>query len=618
MWQAGTHDIARIFPGRLAAFFLCAVLIGASIGGASAGQRDSEVTLKSGAAMIFQRDVAVTLRDGHVVYANVYRPKSEGRHPVILAQTIYGKDPNFRDAYKARFQALKAEVPELCERSSCNFIKWEVTDPERWIPENYAVMVVDVRGSGKSPGLLDSLSPRETSDYYDVIEWAGTQPWSSGKVGLLGTSYLAMNQWQVAALRPPHLAAIVPWEGASDWYRDVTYHGGILSNLFAAQWNQNQVMPNAHGNANTPFRDPDTGEPTTGSPIPEHLLAANTAARRTRPLEDEAYRQATPVFSRIEVPLLSAGNWGGMGLHLRGSVEGFLRADSAKKWLEMHAGSHHGKFYSDAGFALQKRFFDRYLKGIDNGWEVSPPVRLAIRSPKGETIRDEHEWPLARTRWTKYFLDAGQSRMAPQETAQEASAAFMAMETAAVFSTAPMAADTEFTGPVAAHLFISSSTTDADLFLTLQILDPEGKEVTFVGASDPAVPVAQGWLRASHRALDLQESRPYQPRHLHQSIDKLEPGKIYPVDVEIWPTSMVIPRGYRMALRVEGKDFERAEASAASAVGRSAMVVKGSGPYMHTDPSDRPAPEFAGRTTIFTGPSHQSFLVMPVIAPDAR
>jgi putative CocE/NonD family hydrolase len=205
---------------------------------------------------------------------------------------------------------VKNEIPNLCERSSCNFLKWEVTDPERWIPENYAVMVVDVRGSGKSPGLLDPLSARETSDYYDLIEWAGVQPWSSGRVGLLGTSYLAMNQWQVAALQPPHLAAIVPWEGASDWYREVFYHGGILSNFFARQWSSNQISPNLHGNGATPYRDPDTAEPTTGTPLADYFLKANVAAAVSRPLEDEAYRQITPIFSRITVPFLSAGNWG--------------------------------------------------------------------------------------------------------------------------------------------------------------------------------------------------------------------------------------------------------------------------------------------------------------------
>jgi uncharacterized protein len=592
---------------------LSAVVAAISLNAALAEQRDTEVTLKSGVTMIVQRDVSITLRDGHIVYANVYRPKEEGRHPVILAQTIYGKDPNFGDAYKVRFEELKREVPELCRRSSCNFIKWEVTDPERWLPENYAVMIVDVRGSGKSPGLLDSQAPRETSDFYDVIEWAGTQAWSNGKVGLLGSSYLAMNQWQVAAMQPPHLAAIIPWEGASDWYREVSYHGGILSNLFAGQWNRNQVLPNAHGNGNTPYRDPDTGEPTTGTPLPEYFLGANVAARRVRPLEDEAYKQLTPIFSRIKVPLLSAGNWGGMGLHGRGNFEGYLQAGATQKWLEVHAGTHHGEFYNDVGFALQKRFFDRYLMGIDNGWESSPPLRLAIRSPKGEVVRDEHEWPLARTRWTKHFLDATGSRIVLQAPVQEASATFSAMTTAAVFSTAPMEEDTEFTGPLAAHLFVSSSTTDADLFLTLQIFDAEGTEVTFVGASEPAAPVAQGWLRASHRALDLPRSRPYRPWHSHQSVDKLEPGKIYPVDVEIWPTSMVFPKGYRMVLRIEGRDFERPQTTAASTIGRSAMVVRGSGPFLHTDPDDRPLDDFAGQTTIFTGPTHQSFLMMPVI-----
>jgi predicted acyl esterase len=589
------------------------------MGDPSVKQRDTDIVLKRGAAMTFQRDVPITLRDGHVVYANIYRPKEDGRYPVLLAQTVYGKDPNFRDVYKARFdEMLNNDVPNLCEKSSCNFIKWEVTDPERWIPEKYAVMVVDVRGSGKSPGLLDSNSPRETSDFYDVIEWAGVQAWSNGKVGLLGISYMAINQWQVAALQPPHLAAIAPWEGASDFYREIAYHGGILSNFFASQWAANQISPNIHGNGKTSFRDPDTGEQTTGSPVADHFLIANQAVRPRRPLEDEAYLQATPVFSRIEVPLLSAGNWGGMGLHGRGNIEGYLQAGSTHKWLEIHSGTHDKSFYSDAGFALQKRFFDHYLKGIENGWERSAPVTIAVRTANGERLSEEQEWPLARTRWTNYYLDASTSRIAPQPPGQDSSAVFAATRTALVFSTAPLEQDTEFTGPLAAHLWISSSTSDADLFLTFQAFDAAGREVTFVGASDPAVPVAQGWLRASHRALDAARSLPYRPWHSHQSIDKLEPGKIYGVDVEIWPTSMVFAQGSRMVLRIEGNDFARPGTTAPSAVGRSAILLRGSGPFLHTDPIDRPVPEFAGETTILTGPTHESFLTMPLIPADGR
>jgi predicted acyl esterase len=306
-----------------------------------------------------------------------------------------------------------------------------------------------------------------------------------------------------------------------------------------------------------------------------------------------------------------------MGLHGRGNIEAYLQAGSAQKWLEMHTGTHHGNFYSDAGLALQKKFFDHYLKGVENGWEDVGPVMIAVRNPTGEVVREEKQWPLARTQWTNYYLDAANSGIARQPPKQDAIATFSAMKTALVLSTAPMEEDTEFTGPLAAHLWISSSTTDADLFLTLQAFDPEGKEVTFVGASDPAVPVAQGWLRASHRALDLERTLPYRPWHSHQSIDKLGPGTPTLVDVEIWPTSMVFPKGYRLSLRIEGKDFERSGA-AVSTVGRSATVVGGSGPFLHTDPKDRPVPEFAGETTIYTGPLHQSFLTLPLIPAATR
>lgn len=271
-----TIQRALLNPLALMAFLTTASA--ADRGDPSVRQRDAEVVLKSGAAMTFRRDVAITSRDGHVVYASIYRPKEEGRYPVILAQTVHGKDPNFRDAYKTRFEELlKNEIPGLCEKSSCNFIKWEVTDPERWIPEKYAMIVVDVRGSGKSPGLLDTLSPRETADYYDAIEWAGVQPRSNGKVGLLGTSYLAMNQWQVAALQPPH------------WRRSCLGKGrltGTVRSPITAGFSA--ISSRASGRA---IRSPQMRTATAGRPI-----AIRT--RQTRRLE----RLLRSIFSALTSP----------------------------------------------------------------------------------------------------------------------------------------------------------------------------------------------------------------------------------------------------------------------------------------------------------------------------
>jgi putative CocE/NonD family hydrolase len=228
--------------------------------------------------------------------------------------------------------------PELFVTGLCTVLTWEVPDPERWVPAGYAVIVVDARGTGKSPGFYEMMAPLQTREYYDAIEWAGTQSWSNGKVGLLGVSYLAIKQWQVAALQPPHLAAIIPWEGMFDHYRDLYRHGGIYSSFFLKLLWDSQIATNQNGNAETPYRDRFTSTVSTGNPINSEILAGNRAnvyqAGLQHPFDDAYFKVRTPVAERIEVPLLSAGNWGGLGLHLRGNIEPlsvWLRGKSGSK-----------------------------------------------------------------------------------------------------------------------------------------------------------------------------------------------------------------------------------------------------------------------------------------------
>ena len=372
-------------------------------------------------------------------------------------------------------------------------------DPERWVPDGYVIVVADTRGSGKSPGYLDPRQPRENQDYYELIEWAGTQPWSNGKVGLLGISYLAINQWKAAALQPPHLAAICPWEGHWDHYRDSSHHGGIFSNSFTAAWWPRQVLSNQHGSSKTHYYDPDTGERSTGPALSDEMLAGN---REDHPgnhlrhkLNDQWHQSRTPHMDKVKVPLLSAGNWGGPGVHLRGNVSGFVEAASKQKWLSMHIGTHYESFYLPEYVAMQKRFFDRFLKDVNNGWDKEPPVRIEVRDVHGKaTVRKDNAWPLPATQWTKFYLDAADKGLARQNPAAETRASYDAMGDGVSFSTAPFDRDFEITGYVSAHLTIASSTTDMDIFAVLRAFDPTGKEVVFVGAHEPT-PVSRGWLR---------------------------------------------------------------------------------------------------------------------------
>jgi predicted acyl esterase len=561
----------------------------------------------------------IEVDDGVVLRADVYRPVEEGRWPVILTYGVYGKGLAFQEGYPAQGEKMVTDYPEVTAGSTNRYMNWETVDPERWVPDGYGVVRVDSRGAGWSPGVLETRSSRETQDLYQCIEWAAGQPWCTGKVGMLGISYYASNQWRVAALQPPHLAAIIPWEGLADTYRDSLYHGGIYCG-FQARWFPIQVSTVQNGVGERGRRNRNTGEPVAGPvTLPEEDLVRSRVDPAPRikkhPLEDDWHRGTRFQWSKVTVPLLSAANWGGQGLHPRGNFEGFTDAASEQKWLEVHGDTHWTHFYTDYGVGLQKRFLDHFLKGIDNGWDRQPPVQLNIRHP-GERfeLRMENEWPLARTRWTRFYLDAAEHTLGDQPPARDSAAEYDAAGDGATFWLPAAGEETELTGPIAAKLFVSSSTVDADLFLVVRAFDPDGGEVTFQGALDPNTPIANGWLRASHRKLDPGKSTPYRPYHSHDELQPLTPGQVYELDVEVWPTCIVLPRGYRLALTVRGRDYEY-QGPLSEFAQRFVYAGRGVGPFTHDDPEMRPPEIFGGEVTIHSGPSHPSYLLLPVIPP---
>ena len=563
-------------------------------------------------------NVPIAMDDGLVLRADVYRPIPEGKYPALLSYGPYAKGLAFQDGYPDQWERMVAQHPDVAAGSSNKYQSWEVVDPEKWVPEGYACVRVDSRGAGCSPGYIDHFSPRETKDFYDCIEWAGVQPWSSGKVGLNGISYYAINQWHVASLQPPHLAAMCIWEGAADWYRDMTHHGGILCS-FWAQWYDMQVKTVQYGLGERGRRSRVTGELVCGTEtLSEAELARNRCDLRKEILAhplDDAYQQArSPVWSKVTVPFLSAANWGGQGLHPRGNFEGFVRAASKQKWLEAHGLEHWTHFYTDYGRLLQKRFFDYFLKRVDNGWQRQPRVQLQVRRLDGFVERMEDEWPIARTRWTRLYLNPDDRSLSWTPVAATGRIEYDAMGAGVTFLSPPLDRETEITGPSAARLFVSSSTTDADLFLVLRVLAPDGKEVVFQGAIDPHTPIAQGWLRASHRKLNPDLSTPYRPYHTHDAQQPLTPGQVVELNIEVWPTSIVVPPGYRIGLTVRGKDYEYAGPSG----GRLANFkneLRGCGPFLHDDPRDRPPQIFGAKTTLHIGPDRAACVIIPIIPP---
>ena len=564
-------------------------------------------------------DMPITMDDGLVLRCDIYRPVADGQYPVIMTLGPYAKWLHFEDLYKSQWDRMCADQPDVPTDSTNKYQCWEVVDPEKWVPDGYVCIRVDSRGAGRSPGVIDIWSLREAQDLACCVEWAGVQPWSNGKVGLNGISYYAQNQWQTSALQPKHLAAICTWEGAADFYRDMAHHGGIFNRGFVQDWSKAQVYSVQNGRGTRGFKSRMNGDWVSG---PETLSEQQLGRNRrnfyedciSRKLDSDPYWQSRmPDWTKVKTPLLSSANWGGQGLHPRGNFEGFVRSASSQKWLEVHGIEHWTHFYTNYGVSLQKKFFGHFLKGEDTGWDKQPKVLLQVRHPGEKFVeRRENEWPLARTQWTKFYIHPADMTLSTKPKASAGSVTYSGMSDGVTFLSEPLEQEVEITGPIAAKLWVSSATEDADLFLVVRAFTPDLKEVTFQGALDAHTPIAHGWLRCSHRKLDPNLTLPYRPYHTHDEEQKLTPGQIYEVDVEVWPTCIVLPKGYRLALSVRGTDYVYPGEPGAG-VETLGKVWTGVGPFTHDDPRDRPPAVFGGDVTLHAGSNRQPYVLLPVI-----
>lgn len=544
----------------------------------------------------FYKNVSIPLKASKLpIRANVYVPLGEdegAKYPVLVTYGPYGKDIAYADFFPGSF----AEV-NPAHRSP--YSAWETPDPVWWTGAGYAVVRADERGLGQSPGLLDTMSRGTSECFFDLVEWAADQAWSTGKVGLLGVSYYAGSQWRVAARRPRGLAAMVPWEGMSDYYRDRCRHGGILSDHFIDRWWHRQVLVNQYGRAGrSRLTFPPDGpgargqEDTLEGDLPEPVLAAN---RRDQPADNAAHRFRDETYygskeydlGQIEVPLLSVANWGGILLHLRGNVEGYTQAGSRLKYLRFITGRHDLPFYYADEAELQRGFLDAFLKGDDRvGWATPgrvPPVTVTLRrgnvgvneaeKERAYPKRAESAWPIPRTRYTDYYLTPAQGLSTDKAAgATGGLVSYKALgtlqqEEKVQFTSAPFEAETEMTGHIVAHLNVSvtpeqagAGETDMDLFLTLRHLDPAGHEIFYTGTAGDPVPLCKGWLRVSLRKVHADHAlhRPWLPRREYLSTDVLpvRAGEVYAVDVEMWPTNVVVAPGGRVVLEVASGDTQ--------------------------------------------------------------
>jgi predicted acyl esterase len=570
-------------------------------------------TIEGGMKILW--DIPLAMADGVVLRADVYMPIEDGQYPVLASLGAYGKNHLFQDPpYNGFWETMVEKYPEVLLGTTAKYTSFEVADPEHWVPHGYAVMRIDSRGAGRSEGYMHTHSNQDSVDYKEWIEWAAEQPWSNGRVGLTGISYFAVNQWLVATMEPKGLAALCIWEGCSDWYREASHHGGIPC-TFLGNWFDVQVKTVQHGLGSRGQVNPHSGVRISGDlDLTDEQLKARRfdcgEELRNRPFDEDWYRLMSADHSKIKTPLLSAGNWGGQGLHGRSNVKGFLDASSTAKYLEMHGGEHWTLYYRKYGLDLQKRFFDYFL--LDKGdWEqVQPSISLQVRHP-GEVFvqRSEEEWPLARTQWTSLYFRPGDGGLewAAADTVQEAT--YEALGDGLTMLSEPLSKETEITGPVTIKIFISSDTADADIFAVLRVFDPEGNEVLFAGANDPRAPIGQGWLRASHRKLDHNLSKPWLPYHPHLEAEPLNPGEVYELDVEVWPTCLVIPRGYKIGVSILGRDFDHGLAGAESHLGAE---QRGSAFFLHDGRDER---LYGNNVTVYGGERYPSAIVLPVI-PD--
>lgn len=523
--------------------------------------------------ILAEYDHRLKMEDGVKISMNIYRPKTKKKVPVIMCFTSYNKDmwpDKWVMTHRGNpFRALGAGIGSMTVSDEAN---WEASDPGFWVPNGYALILVDARGTGKSTGKKDVFSKRTQKDFAKAVEWASEQPWSTGKVGTQGTSYLGIIQWYVNAHRPKGLAAMSVWEGLTDIYRDVAFKGGIPETAFVPWW-----MQKGHKSSINPDQETQFGM-TDLPKVPTMEFYTNYEIEPTN-------------VGNINVPALVVSTWSTQGLHSRGGFEGYKRLKN-DKYLYTHGRHEWEVSNSDDALKYQKVFFDYYLKGDESAKKQLMKVRLEVMKGDGKFyVRNEDAWPLKNTKYKKLYLDGYNGTLVdkplPIKTMTQYTSTDVNDE---VTFSHTFKRKTEIVGYSKLKLWVSSTHgNDMDLFVGIRKIDKNGKVKQFMNRRLLNSVATRGWLRVSMRKLDEKLASDIQPVLALDEYQPINPNEIVPVEIEILPFAVLYEKGSTLELVVKGSDIEKEPT-----VQHDKLVNKG----FHK---------------IFSGKNHDSHLVLPIV-----
>ena len=493
--------------------------------------------------IVFEKDVAVELRDGVTIHVDVFRPTGAEKVPVIVAWSPYGKGQGTSLSVTGVF-----DLVGLSNGIVSGLEKFEGPDPAYWCAHGYAICNPDIRGVVDSEGDSVLWDRQEGRDCHDLIEWLAKQDWCSGKVGMSGTSYLAVSQWFTAAEQPPHLAAINPWEGVSDVYRDLVMRGGMPDIGFGRQLQNGSFF---------------------GKSQKEDIVSEV----ERYPLVNDLWENKIPVFDRISVPAYVVASYSNT-LHTAGTFRAWRRIASDKKWLRIHNSQEWPDYYDEDNREDLRRFFDCYLKDEESGWEQTPRVRYSLLDLEGGDMVNiaADQFPPSGVVLTKFYLDGRARTLTSEAPSDEVAASYVVQSNPnAVSFVTRFDRETVMVGYPKARLWVEArDADDMDLFVLVQKLDAYGTplqqftvpnqsamihDVTDHGATILRYKGSDGRLRVSARHLDETLSSDEVPAHTFDRVEKLSPGEIAEIEIELLPIGLVFYPGEQLRFVISARNL---------------------------------------------------------------